>query len=300
MKIVRPRVTMLSLSALATKDGTFDGETNAEEWLEPQPGSSRAEYLTEFAGRSCYQSFNRPNPATAETKDYIKRTLFDQGHWSIAEHASVTFYLEGVSRAFTHELIRHRHLSYSQLSQRFVDGSDIEVVLPPALELYYSNHEGTTTAFDNAVEAAQKAYKELASVLLEDGYTRKQAREAARSVLPNATETKIVVTGNLRAWSEFCNRRMQPDADAEMQVVAGMIYEKLRACAPNIFPQREEETTHSRESELDDLAEGSAVTVAERLFVKHNGGWEHSLSKQVLASWELADLGEYELLYKGR
>lgn len=241
MKIVRPRVTGLSMTALDSKDGTLGGTSNAEDWLEIQGGTYYAEYLTEFAGRACYQSFDRPNPATNTTEKYLNRTLFEQKHWSIAEHASATFYIEGVSRAFTHELIRHRHLSYSQLSQRFVDGSDIEVVLPPALADYYDLHVDVTDAFDKAIEAAQEAYKKLAAALLDGGCSRKQAREAARAVLPNATETKIVVTGNLRAWHEFCERRTQPDADAEMQEVAGMIYDQLNAIAPTIFPEKEEQ-----------------------------------------------------------
>src|SRR5690554_1935779 len=88
--------------------------------------------LVEFAGRSCYQSWKRPNPATATNEGYIANIL-KQGHFSVLEHASATFYVQGVSRALTHELIRHRHLSYSQLSQRFVnEGREDDLVLPPA------------------------------------------------------------------------------------------------------------------------------------------------------------------------
>lgn len=241
MEIVRPRVTTLAATTMATEDYSVRKDANAEEWLKIKGETYYAEYLTEFAGRACYQSFDRPNPATNTTEKYLNRTLFEQKHWSIAEHASATFYIEGVSRAFTHELIRHRHLSYSQLSQRYVDGSDIEVVLPPALADYYDLHVDVTDAFNNAVEAAQEAYKKLATALLDGGCSRKQAREAARAVLPNATETKIVVTGNLRAWHEFCERRTQPDADAEMQEVAGMIYDQLNTLAPTIFPEKEEQ-----------------------------------------------------------
>src|SRR5699024_10865878 len=103
-----------------------------EQRLEIQEGSTDAETLTVYAGRSCYESWSRPNEKTREDKDYLRRTLFEQKHWSIAEHATATFYITGVSRALTHELIRHRHLSYSQLSQRFVDESDANIVIPPA------------------------------------------------------------------------------------------------------------------------------------------------------------------------
>src|SRR5690606_13467825 len=94
-----------------------------EEWMDLDFESMDAEDLIEFAGRSCFQSFNKPNPATRANKDYIAN-IIAQGHHSVLEHASATFYIEGVSRALTHELIRHRHLSFSELSQRFVNVED--------------------------------------------------------------------------------------------------------------------------------------------------------------------------------
>ena len=139
-----------------------------------------------------------------------------------------------MSRAFTHELIRHRHLSYSQLSQRFVDESDAAYVVPPALR-------GNGIAEDviaSSVEDALVSYDYAVGMLMHDGYSRKQAREAARAFLPNCIETKIVVSGNLRAWHEVTQRRMQPDADAEMQEVMAMIYDELTEIAPAIFPYR--------------------------------------------------------------
>lgn len=209
----------------------------SEDILESQSDSTDAEYLTTLAGRACYQSFHRPNAATKLDEDYLKRTLFEQGHWSIAEHASATFYLEGVSRAFTHELIRHRHLSYSQLSQRFVDESDAAYVVPPAMRGDRVLEEDLASDLDGTLDY----YRDAVERLLHDGYSRKQAREAARAFLPNCIETKIVVTGNLRAWHEVTLRRMQPDADAEMQEVMAMIYDELTEIAPAIFPFRSDD-----------------------------------------------------------
>src|SRR5262249_31490582 len=86
------------------------------------PGTTYADggqALAEFAGRACYQSWNKPNPATATNQGYLRHIL-DVGHLSVLEHGVVTMYLTGVSRSLTHELIRHRHFSYSQLSQRYV------------------------------------------------------------------------------------------------------------------------------------------------------------------------------------
>ena len=163
---------------------------------------------------------------------YIARTLHGRKHWSIAEHASATFYITGVSRALTHELVRHRHLSYSQLSQRFVDESDANIVIPPAAR----GSEKLMWEFENAAAGARHSYQELVEALLDSGLARKQAREAARAVLPNMVETRIVVTGNLRAWHEVIERRTAPDADAEFQQVAGMIREELQRLAPEVFP----------------------------------------------------------------
>lgn len=228
MQKVSPRVRLIAHTVSTAQ---------SEDILESQPDSTDAEYLTTLAGRACYQSFHRPNAATKLDEDYLKRTLFEQGHWSIAEHASATFYLEGVSRAFTHELIRHRHLSYSQLSQRFVDESDAAYVVPPAM-LGSGLHE---QALDSYVRFSLETYEDAVEELLHDGYSRKQAREAARAFLPNCVETKIVVSGNLRAWHEVTLRRMQPDADAEMQEVMGLIYDELTEIAPAIFPFRSDD-----------------------------------------------------------
>ena len=89
--------------------------------------------LVEFAGRACYQSWSKPNPRTATNAGYV-RHIIDVGHFSVLEHASVSFYITGISRSCTHELIRHRHFSYSQLSQRFVPEHDSQVVVPPGME----------------------------------------------------------------------------------------------------------------------------------------------------------------------
>lgn len=225
MQKVSPRVRLIAHTVSTSQ---------SEDILESQPDSTDVEYLTTLAGRACYQSFHRPNAATKLDEDYLKRTLFEQGHWSIAEHASATFYLEGVSRAFTHELIRHRHLSYSQLSQRFVDESDAAYVVPPAVR----GNVIVENALASSIADALISYDCAVGILLHDGYSRKQAREAARAFLPNCIETKIVVSGNLRAWHEVTQRRMQPDADAEMQEVMSMIYDELTEIAPAIFPYR--------------------------------------------------------------
>lgn len=231
--IVTPVVTLIAHTTVTTLDGTLDTAPHAAEWLEPQQGTAHAEYITEFAGRACYQSFHRPNPATATTEDYLRRTLFEQGHFSILEHASATFYITGVSRAFTHELIRHRHLSYSQLSQRFVDEADANIVVPPALR----EDEEVRRFLAGKASDIRTDYLDLVGALEPFDLSTKQIREAARAVLPNMTETRIVVSGNLRAWHEVVERRTAPDADAEMRQVMGMVRDQLTTIAPTIFPE---------------------------------------------------------------
>src|SRR5947209_12563769 len=112
--------------------------------------------LVEFAGRACYQSWSKPNPRTATNTGYIKH-IIDVGHFSVLEHASVTFYITGISRSCTHELIRHRHFSYSQLSQRFVPEHDAQVVVPPGME----DDEELQGIFEAAADSSRATYTEL-------------------------------------------------------------------------------------------------------------------------------------------
>lgn len=213
------------------------------------------EALAEFAGRACYQSWSKPNPRTATNAGYL-RHLLEVGHLSVLEHGSVSFYITGISRSCTHELIRHRHFSYSQLSQRFVRENDANVVVPPAI----AGDERLEALFAKATEASRDAYTELLEALEEkladvpSGPIRnKQARQAARSVLPNATETRVVVTGNYRAWRHFVEMRATEHADVEIRRVAVECLRQLRRAAPNVFG----------DFEIVTLPDGSEVATSE-------------------------------------
>ena len=199
--------------------------------------------LAEFAGRSCYESYNRPNPRTATNEGYIAH-LVEVGHYSVLEHASVSFYITGISRSLTHELVRHRHFSFSQLSQRFVDSSSARMVLPPA-------YEGNEVMTNRSIERFEKALLDYLGDVRElvdlNELSRKQIREAARSELQNKTETKIVITGNYRSWMEFLIKRDSPQADAEIARMARKIGEILEAEAPNVFGARVREIWHPKE-----------------------------------------------------
>src|SRR5919202_1745131 len=112
--------------------------------------------LAEFAGRACYQSWSKPNPSTATNAGYLRHIL-DVGHLSVLEHGVVTFYITGISRSLTHELIRHRHFSYSQLSQRYVPERDAKMVEPDVIAADPELHK----RFLEATEASVRAYTEL-------------------------------------------------------------------------------------------------------------------------------------------
>jgi thymidylate synthase (FAD) len=193
--------------------------------------------LLEFAGRACYQSWSKPNPKTATNAGYLQH-IIDVGHLSVLEHASVTFYITGISRSCTHELIRHRHFSYSQLSQRYVPENEAQIVVPPGLE----DDDELRQILIEAADASRATYAELLS-RLEAKFAdqpnailrRKQARQAARAVLPNATETRIVVTGNYRAWRHFIAMRASEHADVEIRRLAIACLRQLVGVAPAVF-----------------------------------------------------------------
>jgi thymidylate synthase (FAD) len=193
--------------------------------------------LAEFAGRACYQSWKKPNPATATNAGYLRHIL-EVGHLSVLEHGSVTFYATGISRSLTHELIRHRHLSYSQLSQRYVPERDAAMVEPevvaddPELHAeFVAATDAAAASYTRILEALEKKFADVESPRLR----RKQARQAARSVLPNATETRIVVTGNYRAWRHFVAMRASEQADVEIREFAVGCLRELQRVAPHVF-----------------------------------------------------------------
>ena len=221
--IVEPQVRLLAHTTI---------DTDAiSELMDIQPQSTDAETLVTFAGRSCYESWHRPRPETYHDKDYIGRTIFEQQHGSILEHATATLYFTGVSRAFLTELTRHRHLSFSVRSQRFVDEGQASVVIPPAMKDLRHTKNTLLEKFEDQLHT----YRWLVQQNLDNGYNRKESREAARTVLPSMVETKMVVTANLRGWLEVINRRTAPDADAELQEVMGMARDVLKPLAPSIF-----------------------------------------------------------------
>jgi thymidylate synthase (FAD) len=198
--------------------------------------STDGERLAEFAGRLCYMS--QKNPANRTTRDYLEN-IKKQGHGSVLEHATYSLLFEGISRSLTHELVRHRAgFAYSQLSQRYVDESDAAFVVPPSI----IGDENLMKAWQTQIESAQASYVSLVAELMErykwvedKVHRRKMAREAARGVLPNSTETKIVVTANVRAWRTMLELRSSEGAEFEIRRMAVATLRIMQKEAPGLF-----------------------------------------------------------------
>ncbi len=196
-------------------------------------GGTDADKICEMSTRLCYLSFEKGR----DSKEFFEN-IFEMNHTSTIEHAVWTLIIAGVSRSFTHELVRHRAgFSYSQLSQRYVDEADTAVVMPPLIQ---EQEERIQDYWRDTMAAHLLEYRFLVEENLKHLMTlnvggvisktelRKRAREAARSVLPNATETYISVTANARAWRWFIELRGGAGADREMQKVAVAVYEVLK------------------------------------------------------------------------
>ncbi|MEU4442125.1 FAD-dependent thymidylate synthase [Actinosynnema sp. NPDC050801] len=223
---VAPKVQLIAKTEFFPPDGV--------PWSTDADGG---EALAEFAGRACYQSWTKPNPATATNAGYIKH-IIEVGHLSVLEHGSVSFYLTGISRSLTHELIRHRHFSYSQLSQRYVPERNAAMVEPDVIaddpelhEKFLAAAQASVDAYNELLKGLEEKFSDVPSATLR----RKQARQAARAILPNATETRIVVTGNYRAWRHFIAMRATEHADVEIRALAVECLRELQKAAANVF-----------------------------------------------------------------
>lgn len=214
-------------------------ERSGQSWRQ-DPTATDAEQIIEFAGRVCYMSFGE-RQSSKSNADYIAH-LIKEGHESVLEHVNWTFILSNISRSFTHQLVRHRvGFAYSQLSQQYYDHASAGFIEPTILELFPE----AQAAWLEVTEAALQAYRKIAETLTDvDGKipakpSQKEClralHSAARSILPNATETVIVVTANARALRHFFKVRGAIEGDEEMRGVASAILEAIRPDAPAVF-----------------------------------------------------------------
>jgi len=164
-------------------------------------------------------------------KDFVER-LMKMGHMSPVEHVSFTFAVEGISRACSHQLVRHRLASYSQQSQRYVsESAGFDYVIPPSIQ---SDRE-LRKAFVQFMDEAQQAYNDLICKLHEKGLKGEAANQDARFLLPNAAETKIMVTMNARELLHFFKVRCCNRAQWEIRAMAELMLKSVKKAAPVIF-----------------------------------------------------------------
>ena len=180
-------------------------------------GDGSSESLLEHAGRTCYRS----EPKGAAGK--FLQSRIGEGHESIVEHASVTFDIRGISRACSHQLVRHRIASYSQESQRYVDMSAPEFVVPPSI----SGTPEAMAVWEEFMGQVSRAYRGLRALGVR--------KEDARFVLPNATCTRIIVTMNLRSLRHFFSVRCDKSAQWEIRALALEMLRQVYVLAPSVF-----------------------------------------------------------------
>lgn len=183
-------------------------------------------YSAEFAG----DIFEKTKDDIKKREDFVSK-IVSSGHESPLEHVKFTFAVEGVSRALTHQLVRHRIASYSQQSQRYVKENNFDYVIPPSVE----KDEISKNEFIRIMTEIQKSYQLLIDRFKENGRVGEKANEDARYVLPQAAETKVVITMNCRELLHFFKQRCCSRAQWEIR---GLAYKMLELCKkelPSIF-----------------------------------------------------------------
>ena len=200
------------------------------------------ELVVASAAKLCYSPVGVEEIQEKLTEENIEKfvsMLASIGHHSPLEHCTFTFAIEGISRACSHQLVRHRIASYSQQSQRYVKMDDFKYIIPEQIEKY----KDKKTIFENAMNDIKRYYDHLVDILEEDyinnGMSKKDANkkaiEDARYVLPNACETKIVVTMNVRTLMNFFSHRCCDRSQKEIRDLANEMLKQVKEIAPTIF-----------------------------------------------------------------
>lgn len=237
--IARPHVSLEGLRPFLA-----GYELNFEQYLDDPTELSPAAQLLKTAGQTCYASFGQQRTYNENAQRYFDN-LASSGHGSVFEHATFSFLCYGISRSNTHEVVRHRAgTAYSQLSQRYVSGRVLRFVERPE----YRDHPALHKRFAERIDAAWREYHEVADELLAlqdegdarlsaDAKTdrRKRVQQTARSVLPNETETVLVMSGNVRAWRHMVEMRTDAHAEAEIRDLFVRIFLCLRVAEPLLF-----------------------------------------------------------------
>lgn len=237
--VTRPNVDWERVAAFLEDEGAPPVPESIRAATPEGHGIDTGAATVEIAARICYMSYGKGRKDIA---DFITNLLSSKDG-SVFEHVNYGFVFTGISRSLSHELVRHRAgFAYSQRSQRYVDEGSAAFVVPPAIQAL---GDGVTKKwFERAIEGASSSYEDLAHSLEGELASRpfdsprdrrKAIRQAARSVLPNATETKMFVTANVRAWRHFIEMRATPFADVEIRRLAIEVLRQLAIEAPLLF-----------------------------------------------------------------
>lgn len=215
------------------------------------PDSEGAEALAEFAGRACYESWDRPRADTAKPDGYM-HNIMDMGHFSVIEHGTVSFWIEKVPRSLTHELVRHRLFSYSERSQRYVDSADSVIIDPPDIrDLTSLEQEDARKIMRRISDNAKQAYRDLEGILADAGIKGKRRKQAARAALPESADTNIMMTGNHRSWRKFLKKRGSKHADIAIRELAVDIARQLHREFPAIYQDMRIRTLETGETVVE-------------------------------------------------
>jgi thymidylate synthase (FAD) len=237
----RPEVYVPNLADFL---GGFDPKLEFPQYLDDPTPLPPGTQLCKTAGQVCYASF-APKRTYNKDADRYFRNIKESGHGSVLEHANYSFLLYGISRALTHELVRHRAgVGVSQLSQRYVSGRVLrfverpEYVSDPELHAWFERRIDTAAAdYETLAEGLLARQKEGSELLSAEARTdlRKKVQQAARSLLPNETEAPLVLTANARAWRHIIEMRANPHAEIEIRALAFRVYLCLSAIDPYLF-----------------------------------------------------------------
>lgn len=240
-KIVHPKSFLI-----AETRASFAGMRTALESLGvPEWGTdaeTSADLLTEFAGKSCYMSFdtalnkNLTKTGTRNNHDYIQQGIIANRHTSVLEHSTVTFFITNVSRVVTHEIVRHRAgTAFSQTSGRYVRTDEMSYYIPKDI---YDEGGHVLATFTDAFRQMEDSARKLASASNIDSKPfslKKRLTSAFRRIIGNGQANHIVVTANHRAWRHMIEMRTDPHAEEEIRVVFADISRQLRERFPAIY-----------------------------------------------------------------
>ena len=184
------------------------------------------------ATQQCYHKGNYEFDSMGAFDPELILRVADSGHTSVLEHASASFLVSGISRALSLQLVRHRIASYTQQSQRYVNMSDFDYVVPTKIRLKPASYK----RFKRCMEYLNNEYKELCKELAdEDGTITQEVKEDARAILPNACATQLVVTMNFRQFGHYFGERMCMRAQSEHRLMASEMFRQLSKLEPSIF-----------------------------------------------------------------